>query len=77
MLLHNAKSKQILKIVSINNDSLKTHLLKIGLQEGDIVSILEIISHGPMLLEFKSEEIALGNGYLKSIEVNPVHEKLP
>lgn len=77
MLLHNAKSQQKLKIVSINNNALRTYLLKIGLQEGDIVSILERISYGPMLLEFKSQEIALGNEHLKSIEVNPVNEKLP
>lgn len=77
MLLHNAKSQQNLKIVSINSHSLKIHLLKIGIQEGDIVHICGRVSRGPMLLEHKSQEIALGSGHLKSIEVNPVHEKLP
>ncbi|MBI5389296.1 ferrous iron transport protein A [Candidatus Woesearchaeota archaeon] len=76
MLLTHAKEQQELQIIAIKDNTLKTHLLKLGLGEGDVVRILGKIVCGPMLLECKSQEIALGMENIACIEVNAIHEEL-
>ena len=66
-----------MKVVKIDNENLKTQLLKLGLSEGDVFFVGMKISHGPILLHIGSQEIALGFKELGLIEVSPVHDKLP
>ena len=44
-----------------------------GLQEGDIVFISEKLSNGPIVLNDRFQEIAIGNKNTRLIEVSPVY----
>jgi Fe2+ transport system protein FeoA len=70
MLLSDVKPNQKVSITSIKSNALKLHLLKMGLQVGDIVYIHKKISNGPIVLKHNSQEIILGNENLKLIEVS-------
>lgn len=73
MLLFNAPINQKVKITSIKDYRLKIILLKMGLQEGDIVFISEKLSNGPIVLNDRFQEIAIGNKNTRLIEVSPVY----
>ena len=77
MKLHDAKKRHKVLITSIKNADLRIKLLKIGLHEGAIADVLEKTANGPMLLEYKSQEIALGYEHATLIEVDLLNEKLP
>ena len=69
MLLSDTTSSEKVKLVEIKDKALKIHLLKLGIQEGDVVTISHKVSHGPFILQHRSQEIALGSKNLSQIEV--------
>ena len=69
MLLSNAYSDQKVEILSIVDSKLRLNLLKLGVQEGDIVQVSHKVSNGPLILQHRSQEIAIGNENTKHIEV--------
>ncbi|MDP6138999.1 MAG: ferrous iron transport protein A [Candidatus Woesearchaeota archaeon] len=77
MLLSEVKSNQKVTITSIKSNTLKLHLLKMGLQVGGTIKICKKISNGPIVLIHNSQEIILGNENIKLIEVSVAHDSLP
>ncbi len=69
MLLSQTDSNQKVEILSIGDSNLKINLLKLGIQEGDVVQVSHKVSRGPIILQHRSQEIAIGNENLKNIEV--------
>ena len=73
MLLIHAEENQKVIIVAIKDESLKIQLMKRGLQERATIHILQKVPNGPALLGFGSQEIVLGNEFLKMIVVSLKH----
>lgn len=69
MLLTETHKNQKVRVATIHDPNLRLRLLQLGIQEGDIVHILEKITRGPLVLHHHLQEIALGNEHSKQIEV--------
>lgn len=72
MTLDKAKKGSKVKITGINNKDIKSQAIRIGLYEGAVFMCSEKLPGGPVILQSKLQEIAIGRGLAASISVEGV-----
>ncbi|MBZ4687818.1 MAG: hypothetical protein PWQ96_1483 [Clostridia bacterium] len=69
MKLENLRRGQSFRIISIPDDIVRAQAIRFGLAEGEIAVCEEIIPAGPIVIKKNRQEIVLGRGLAKSIQV--------
>ena len=69
MTLNQLKKKGRGKIISILGSDLKNQLLRLGLEEGDCIRGIHKIFGGPIIIQFRNQELALGEKLASQIEI--------
>lgn len=72
MTLDKAKKGSKIKILNINNKDIKSQAIRIGLYEGAVFMCSEKLPGGPVVLQNKLQEIAIGRGLALNIVVEGV-----
>lgn len=69
MTLDVVRKGSTVKILRIDDEDLKSYLIRMGIAEGSALCCVEKIPFGPIILRNKMQEIAIGRGVAKGIEV--------
>jgi len=69
MTLSNANSGDNIEIKSISNPIVRAQAIRLGIYEGAILKCSEKIKHGPIILQNRSQELAIGYNLSKNIEI--------
>ena len=72
MTLDKAKKGSKIKILNINNKDIKSQAIRIGLYEGAVFMCSEKLPGGPVVLQNKLQEIAIGRGLAEGIDIEGV-----
>jgi len=72
MTLDKAKKGSKIKILTINNKEIKSQAIRIGLYEGAVFICSEKLPGGPVILQNKLQEIAIGRGLALDIVIEGV-----
>lgn len=72
MTLDKVKRGQIIKILAIPSEAVRAQAIRFGIAEGEVVACAEVIPAGPVVLKKNMQEIALGRGIAKTINVQLV-----
>jgi len=72
MTLDKVKKGNKVRILKINNTNLKTQAVRIGLYEGAVFTCSEKLPGGPVILQNKLQEVALGKGLAENIEAESI-----
>ena len=72
MTLDKVKRGNKIKIKKIDNRDLKTQAIRIGIYEGAIFLCSEKLPGGPIILQNRMQEVAVGRGLAEDIEVEGV-----
>ncbi len=70
MTLDKAKRGQVVRIVSLPGGFMKIEAIRLGITEGTIITCKESVPAGPIIINKKSRDIAIGRGLAKNIEVD-------
>ncbi|MBE3585775.1 MULTISPECIES: FeoA family protein [Desulfofundulus] len=69
MTLDRIKRGQRCRILSLPSESIRAQALRFGIAEGEIVTCSEVIPGGPVIISKNHQEIAIGRGLARQIEV--------
>ncbi|HYE84235.1 MAG TPA: ferrous iron transport protein A [Clostridia bacterium] len=72
MTLDKVKRGNKVRIIKIDNGSLKTQAIRIGIYEGAVFLCSEKLPGGPIILQNRLQEVAVGRGLAEDIEVEGV-----
>jgi ferrous iron transport protein A len=72
MTLDNAKRGQSIEIINISDLNVKAQAIRFGIFEGAKLICSEKLPKGPVILQNKTQEIAVGRNLACKIRVNPV-----
>lgn len=72
MTLDKVKRGQVVKIISISNESVRVQAVRLGIAEGTVVTCREIVPAGPVIISRHRQEIAVGRSLARNIKVEPV-----
>lgn len=72
MRLSNANPGQIIEIISIPDASIRAQAIRFGLYEGAKVTCSQIIHSGPVILQNRMQEIAIGHRLAEKIEIKAI-----
>jgi len=72
MTLEKSKKGQLVKIISIPNQTVRAQAIRFGIAEGENVVCQEVIPLGPVILQKNKQEIAIGRKLASQIKVEPV-----
>lgn len=72
MSLTNAYPGQIIEIISIPDASIRNQAIRFGLYEGAKVKCSQIIKLGPVIIQNRMQEIAIGHKLAAKIKVKAV-----
>jgi len=72
MTLDKAKKGSKVRITGINDKNIKSQAIRIGLYEGAVFMCSEKLPGGPVILQSKLQEIAIGRGLATNILVEGV-----
>jgi Fe2+ transport system protein FeoA len=72
MLLSNAAPGQVIEILCIPDSSIRAQAIRFGLYEGAKVKCSQIIHLGPVILQNRMQEIAIGHRLAEKIKIKPV-----
>lgn len=72
MLLSDATPGQIIEIVSISDPSIRAQAIRFGLYEGARVKCSQVIYSGPVILQNRMQEIAIGHRLAEKIQIKSV-----
>jgi len=72
MTLDTSKKGQLIKIVTIPNETVRAQAIRFGIAEGESVLCQEVIPAGPVILQKNRQEIAVGRKLASQITVEPV-----
>ncbi|MDF2521670.1 MAG: ferrous iron transport protein [Clostridia bacterium] len=72
MTLDKAKKGSKVKILNINDKEIKSQAIRIGLYEGAVFMCSERLPGGPVILQNKLQEIAIGRGLATNIVIEGV-----
>lgn len=72
MTLDKAKKGSKVKIITINNKDIKSQAIRMGLYEGAVFICSEKLPGGPVILQNKLQEIAIGRGLALDIVIEGV-----
>ena len=61
MCLTEVKKGQQVSIVSIKDTDVRTQFIRFGITEGSLVRCLEKIPFGPLMIQHRRQEIAIGH----------------
>lgn len=71
MTLDNVKKGQLVKITSIPDEVTRIKAIRFGISEGEIVTCLEVVPAGPVVVSKNKQEIAIGRSLASYIWVEP------
>jgi len=71
MTLDQARSGQVLEIRDIKGKRLRVQALRFGLTPGCIIQCVETLPAGPVIVRRNRQELALGRGLARLVEVEP------
>ncbi len=69
MTLDRMKRGQRCRILSIPSELVRAQALRFGIAEGEVVTCCEVIPAGPVVISKNRQEIAIGRGLARQIEV--------
>jgi len=69
MCLSEIRRGQTVHVSRIDDESIRTHLIRFGIGEGSPLMCLEKIPYGPFMLKHNRQEIAIGREVAKKIFV--------
>jgi Fe2+ transport system protein FeoA len=69
MLLDKVRRGDLIKIISIADAKIKQHALRMGIDEGAVLTCAEVIPAGPVVLGKLRQEIAVGRSLARLINV--------
>ncbi|MHB9093835.1 MAG: FeoA family protein [Eubacteriales bacterium] len=72
MRLDRCKRGQLIKVSLINNPDVRAQAIRFGIAEGEVVSCEEILPAGPVVVRKNHQEIAIGRGLARQIEVEHI-----
>ncbi|HYF82800.1 MAG TPA: ferrous iron transport protein A [Clostridia bacterium] len=72
MTLDKVKRGNKVRIKKIDNKDLKTQAIRIGIYEGAVFLCSEKLPGGPIILQNRMQEVAIGRGLAEDIEVEGV-----
>lgn len=72
MTLDKVKKGSKVKIITINNKDIRSQAIRMGLYEGAVFVCSEKLSGGPVILQNKLQEIAIGRGLALDIVIEGV-----
>ncbi|WP_058486711.1 FeoA family protein [Defluviitalea phaphyphila] len=72
MCLSNARPGQFIEIISIPDPDVKAQAIRFGIYEGAKVKCSEVINSGPVILQNRMQEIAVGHNLAKKIKIKLV-----
>ena len=72
MTLDKVKRGNKVRITKIDNKDLKTQAIRIGIYEGAVFMCSEKLPGGPIILQNRMQEIAVGRGLAEDIEIEGI-----
>ena len=72
MTLDKVKRGNKVRIKKIDNKDLKTQAIRIGIYEGAVFMCSEKLPGGPIILQNRMQEVAVGRGLAEDIEVEGI-----
>lgn len=69
MCLTDVKRGQSVHVTRIEDDDVRTHLIRLGIGEGSAIKCVERIPLGPFLVRHNRQEIAIGRKFAGKIHV--------
>lgn len=69
MTLDKVRRGDLIKIICIIDDSVKEHALRMGIDNGTIMTCAEVIPAGPIVLSKNKQEIAIGRDLARNIDI--------
>ncbi len=72
MRLDRCKRGQLIKVSLIDNPDVRAQAIRFGIAEGEVVSCEEILPAGPVVVRKNHQEIAIGRGLARQIEVEHI-----
>lgn len=72
MTLDKTRKGQLIRIISIPNETVRAQAIRFGIAEGEKVVCQEVIPAGPVILQKNKQEIAVGRKLASQIAVEPV-----
>ncbi len=72
MNLESAPNKEKLEIVSINESKLMEAAMRFGIEAGEIIYIVNKLPGGPIVIQKKELQIAIGRDLAKEIQVRSI-----
>lgn len=72
MTLDKVKRGNKIRIKKIDNGNLKTQAIRIGIYEGAVFLCSEKLPGGPVILQNRLQEVAVGKGLAEDIEVEGI-----
>ncbi|WP_066634689.1 FeoA family protein [Desulfolucanica intricata] len=72
MTLDKAKKGQTVIIKSIADSFIRAQAIRLGINEGAVITCQEIVPAGPVIVLRQKQEIAIGRGLARSITVELV-----
>lgn len=65
---------QTVKILQIPDEMIRSQAIRLGIGQGSVVTCLERIPSGPIIIRRNHQEIAIGHGLAQEIIVEPLEE---
>jgi len=69
MTLDKVKRGDLIKIVSITDARTKEQALRMGIDEGSVLTCAEVIPAGPVVLGLNRQELAVGRAVARNINI--------
>lgn len=67
--LETAPKNHLLEVVSISQSKLQEDAIRFGIEQDEVVSIVNKLPGGPIIIQKNQQQIAIGRELAKSIEV--------
>lgn len=72
MTLDKAKKGVKVKIIGISSKEVKSQAIRLGIYEGAVFTCCEKLPGGPVIIQNRLQEIAIGKGLAEKIQVEGV-----
>ncbi|MCG9968093.1 ferrous iron transport protein A [Pelotomaculum terephthalicicum JT] len=71
MTLDNVRKGQLIRISNIPDEETRIKAIRFGISEGEVVTCLEVVPAGPVVVSKNKQEIAIGRSLASAILVEP------
>ncbi|MCG0277298.1 MAG: ferrous iron transport protein A [Thermanaeromonas sp.] len=72
MTLEEVKEGEVYRILRLPKKEIRSQAIRLGLWEGVVVRCNGVIPKGPVIIERNHQELAIGRGLARKIEIEPV-----